>query len=93
MRNMRPIAEHKLQLMGARRQRDHCFGLPIAKVPVLIVRHDRLLELIARQPSIDEKMMAVLDFSTPAGATPMPEGPNCTRNGLVTSGPSLRLMK
>ena len=53
MRNMRPIAEHKLQLMGARRQRDHCFGLPIAKVPVLIVRHDRLLATA----SIDEKMM------------------------------------
>ena len=38
-------------------------------------------------------MLAVFGFSTPAGATPMPESPNCTRNGLVTSAPSFRLMK
>ena len=31
-------------------------------------------------------------LSTPAGATPMPERPNCTLKGLVTVSPSFGLM-
>jgi hypothetical protein len=43
--------------------------------------------------SISRWWWPVFGFSTPAGPTPIPDGPNCNRNGLVTLAPSFRLMK
>jgi hypothetical protein len=86
MRNMHPVAKYELQRVLAFWQGDHRFGLSRSEMQVVIIGWNRLLQLVRRERRVNDQMMM-------ASATPMPERPNCTRNGLSTSAPPLRLMK
>jgi hypothetical protein len=59
-------ANSSCSLCWPRRQRQHGLRLPTAKMPVLSVHHDRLLQLIRRQSGIDQLWWSVFGLSTPA---------------------------
>jgi hypothetical protein len=78
---MRPVTEHELQGMLARRQLQRSLGLSLAEMNVLLIGWNRRDQFVGRERRVDQQMM-------------MPGvRPNTTLKGLVTVSPSFRLTK
>ena len=57
MRDVVGVAEHKLETVRPWRQIDCCFSLAAAKMPMVVVRRDGVVELLALQFGIDQQVM------------------------------------